>query len=183
MIVSLADVKTLLGISDATYDTLLTLELPMIQDSILTYLNRKFKQDLSYSSDTIGFSANSITDSDNGFVTAGFFAGDYIVEGSKYNDGFYTVSVVAQGTLTVAETLATETAGSTVLITKVKFPSELKLIMAKMAGYTIKNKYGVKSESFSRYSVSYDSNSTYITGYPDSITGGLNKLRRVYSDY
>jgi hypothetical protein len=183
MIISLADVKTLLGITDTTYDTLLNLELPMIQDSILTYLNRKFKQDLCYSASTIAFGANSITDSANGFVDAGLFLGDYIVEGSKYNDGYYTVSVVAVGTLTTAETLTTETAGSTVLITKVNFPKELKLIMAKMAGYTIKNKYGVKSESFSRYSVSYDSNSSYISGYPDSITGGLNKLRRVYIDY
>ena len=187
MIISLADTKIILGLSDTTYDALLTLELPMIQDSIMAYIKNYFKQDLSYTSNTISFSVNSILDSSSSFVTSGLFSGDYIVQNSKYNDGFYTISTVTASTLTSVETLVTETAANDITITRVKFPKELGMIMAKMAGYSIKNKYGVRSESFSRYSVSYDASgnsnrSSYITGFPDSITGSLTKYRRLYDD-
>lgn len=182
MIISLADVKTILGISNTNSDTMLNLVLPMVQSSIIEFCKNHFKDSLAYSAETISFSGTSILDSSSGFVTAELFSDNYLIEGSKYNDGIFTVSNVAAGTLTVSETTRTETAGNTILITRVVFPKELGFIMAKMAGYTIKNKFGVKSESISNYSVSYDSSSTYITGYPDSITAGLLKYRRVFND-
>lgn len=65
-----------------------------------------------------GASDDSITDSGNGFVTAGFQVGDKIkVEGSTSNDGTYTVTSVAAGTLGVATgSLTTEAAGDQVAI-------------------------------------------------------------------
>jgi hypothetical protein len=65
-----------------------------------------------------GAGNDSITDSGNGFVTAGFQVGDKIkVEGSTSNDGTYTVLTVAAGTLGVATgSLTTEAAGDTVAI-------------------------------------------------------------------
>jgi len=53
---------------------------------------------------TIAFVAtgNKITDTGNGFVTAGFEAGDtLIVEGSTNNDGQYLITSVEAGTLTL----------------------------------------------------------------------------------
>ena len=140
MIITLADVKTLLGISNTNYDSYLNLTLPMIQDSIVNFCKNYFKDSLAYSAETISFSTNSISDSSSGFLTNELFSDNYIVQGSKYNDGFYTVSNVAAGILTTAETLKTETAGNTILITRVVFPKELGLVMANMAGYKIKNK-------------------------------------------
>ena len=58
--------------------------------------------------DTIAFvdggaSDDTITDSGEGFVTAGFVVGDEItVEGTTSNDGTYTLTGVAAGTLTLA---------------------------------------------------------------------------------
>lgn len=55
----------------------------------------------------------TITDSDSGFVTAGFLAGQtLIVEGSTSNDGQYVIATVAAGTITLAtgETLTSEAA-------------------------------------------------------------------------
>jgi len=49
-----------------------------------------------------GASEDTITDSDSGFVDAGFVAGDtLIVEGSTSNDGQYLIKEVAAGTLTL----------------------------------------------------------------------------------
>jgi hypothetical protein len=52
---------------------------------------------------TPGTTSPTITDSGNGFVTAGFKAGDtLIVEGSTSNDGIYSILTVAAGVLTLA---------------------------------------------------------------------------------
>ncbi len=52
---------------------------------------------------TPGATSATITDSGNGFVTAGFVAGQtLIVEGSTSNDGQYTILTVAAGTITLA---------------------------------------------------------------------------------
>jgi hypothetical protein len=71
---------------------------------------------------TISFSdtnPDTILDSGNGFITAGFAAGDSIkVAGSKSNDGIYTIDSVAAGTLTLigGDSLVTESAGFTISI-------------------------------------------------------------------
>jgi len=62
---------------------------------------------------------DTITDSDSGFVAAGFQINDKIrVEGSTSNDGEYTIAGVAAGTLTLvaSDTLTAEIAGDTVSI-------------------------------------------------------------------
>lgn len=64
-------------------------------------------------------SADTITDSANGFLIAGFQAGDQItVSGSTSNDGTYTVGSVVAGTITLLgrNDLTTEAAGATVKI-------------------------------------------------------------------
>jgi hypothetical protein len=84
--------------------------------------------DVDKTAATIAFAAGTpgtITDSANGFITAGFKAGNLIkVNGSTSNDGYYTVAGVTAGTLTLAmgETLVDEAAGDSVTIKS----SELK---------------------------------------------------------
>ena len=72
-----------------------------------------------YSASTIAFSdgGDTITDSTNPFVTAGFATDDrVIIIGSASNDGDYTVEVVA-GTLTIGTGSTTlETAGESITI-------------------------------------------------------------------
>lgn len=75
-------------------------------------------------SDTIAFnendaSADTITDSASGFLTAGFQPGDQItVSGSVSNDGTYVVDTVTAGTITLRGPgdLTTEAAGAVVKI-------------------------------------------------------------------
>ena len=75
---------------------------------------------------TIAFNENTsdndtITDSGNGFLNAGFAVGDVItISGSGSNDGTYTIKAVTAGVITLADTddLATEAAGASVVITR-----------------------------------------------------------------
>ncbi len=63
---------------------------------------------------------DTITDSGDGFVAAGFVAGQVItVSGSTSNDGTYTIATVAVGTLTLEanDSLTAEAAGDDVTIT------------------------------------------------------------------
>jgi len=104
-IITTAEVKSILGITASTYDTQIAYLIPYIQDDVVTYLNNDFRDDgIKVSGATIAFlengaSADSITDSDSAFVTAGFEAEmDITVEGSKHNDGIYNVDTVIAGT-------------------------------------------------------------------------------------
>ncbi len=65
---------------------------------------------------------DTITDSGNGLVNAGFQAGDIIkVTGSVNNDGVYQIDTVAAGTITLisGEKLTPEVAGATVTVFKI----------------------------------------------------------------
>lgn len=182
MIATLAEIKAILGY-DSSHDTLLTVLMPLVQDDILSYLKNYFMDsDYYITVNTLGFSASSITDSGSGFVTAGLVTGSVVVEGSKYNDGFYTVTNVAAGTLTISETLITEVADTTryVNITRVVFPKGLKAIFADLLRFRIENNsltYGMKKETLpDGYSIEYD---TTMTGYPKNIVSGLDKWKKV----
>jgi hypothetical protein len=65
-----------------------------------------------------GGGADTITDTGNGFIAAGFEAGDKItVTGSTSNDGLYTIVSVVAGTITLATgVLTAEGAGASVTI-------------------------------------------------------------------
>jgi hypothetical protein len=72
----------------------------------------------AYVATTIAFtSSNTITDSANGFVTAGYAIGDVItVMGTQQNNTNYTVTNVVAGTLTVKENTIAETAGASMTL-------------------------------------------------------------------
>lgn len=182
MIISLSNLKTLLKITTSDYDSLINLEIPIVQEAILNYTKNKFKTDIYKRLNTISFSSTSILDSSNSL--GDLHEGDYCIEGSNYNDGFVTVNLVGDGVLNTIEPLEAEAATSYIAITRVKFPKDIGLICAKMIDYNLRTKHGVKSEAFSRYSVTYDSDgSSFISGYPDSLISGLSKYKKVYNEW
>ncbi len=66
-----------------------------------------------------GASADTITDSGSGFVTAGFYAGqEIVISGSASNDGTYTIDTVVAGTITLImdDDLVAEGVGATVIV-------------------------------------------------------------------
>lgn len=176
MIATLTEIKTLLGISDTTYDAILQVYMPIVQAKIITLTNNAFLSNKAHSSDTISFDTHTATDSEGGFVDDSYLSAavNIRVDGSKYNDGYYTVSSVADGAIVVSETFTTETAENTVTINQVNFPEGLKIVFAQMCWYSANSAKdtGVISEALGGYSVTYDKTAG-MGGYPKSISDGL----------
>lgn len=171
MILSLTDLRLLLSITDSSKDSLLSLQMTMIEDLIFNYLKNYFESEyVTYEANTISFSTVYISDSALKFVENGFVNGTYRIQGSTYNNRFVNVSNVASDKLTITDSLTTENASNYVKISLCNIPNDIKICISNMAGFNLWNKFGVKSETFSRYSVSYGSdNGQYIAGFPNGI--------------
>lgn len=105
-----------------------------------------------------------------------FKAGDtlQITESDLMQDFLVTVAAVTTGQITVNEDLYDE---SGVVITKVKYPQDVKMGVANMLKWQLDNgdKVGIASETISRHSVTYfnmdGDNSTM--GFPKALMGFL----------
>lgn len=102
-------------IGDRTYD------LSTVAPNHLQIVNVIYDYEtvVKYTASTIAFTGSTITDSANGFVTAGFTAGMKLqLVGSSSNDGtdHLTVTNVAAGVLTLSESVSNESAGSSITI-------------------------------------------------------------------
>lgn len=110
-----------------------------------------------------------------------FKAGDTLqITGSDLQDNaLVTVESVENGTITVKEDLIDE---SGVVITKVKYPQDVKMGIVNLMKWELDNrdKVGVASESISRHSVTYFSmdGDNAVMGFPKSLMGFLRPYRK-----
>lgn len=143
MIITLATVKSILQISDTSYDVLIAELIPEIQKDIVNYCNNSFlNRYVQYYGSTIAFTSTTITDSESGFVDALFFNGmDVKVFGSKLNDGIFEIKTVAAGALTTETTITqcqptrVEAAKNLVYLTMVDFSRVSKFKVAMLMKY------------------------------------------------
>jgi|WetSurMetagenome_2_1015567.scaffolds.fasta_scaffold287282_3 hypothetical protein len=166
MILTLAEAKNLLGLTDTSLDSRLTAILPIVEsDCYIITKNDFMVKEYEITSITSGL-INVVND---------LAVGDTVMIYSGENGQEPMTVLTASGTqIAIAnESLVDEGANSLI---KMKYPKGLKLVAAKMAKYKIEDSPGIKSESLSQYSVTYDTN---VEGYPQSI---INDLRR-YSKY
>jgi len=100
------------------------------------------------------------------------------VEGSKYNDGLFTIATASAASFTVSETLIDETAGASITIKLVTYPAALKMIVADMIAWKINGKdAGVNSEGVAGgVSLGFGQE---LGSYPASLLAGLQKYRVV----
>lgn len=104
-----------------------------------------------------------------------FKAGDTLqISDSEYNAGLVNVRTSTGGTISVKEELYDE---SGVVITKVKYPADVKMGVANLVKWELNNrdKVGVASETISRHSVTYfnmDGDNSMM-GYPRPLLGFL----------
>ena len=92
---------------------------------------------------------------------------------SMVNDGLYKITELGDDFIRVDQELYK----STNLITKVEYPADVRAGVLELLKWDIKNrqKTGVKSETLSRYSVTYfdqDANNQ-VMGYPVTLLGFL----------
>ena len=193
MLMTTAEVKSILRITDTTHDTDIEFFLPYVAKDIIENCNNGFQDGYIYrkSSSALEFvrgdsdTYDSITDTEAEFVKHGFRDGmDIVVEGGYSNVGLYSIDSASTGKLLLDEYEVLENQDQddtahvigTIKISRVKWPDALKLPAAKMVWYLIKQAKvdDVKSESLDDYSITYVGSHAY----PTRIADMLNKWRR-----
>lgn len=100
------------------------------------------------------------------------------VSESRYNSGLFTVSVESDDTtFMVNEDTRDE---DDVLVTKVEYPADVVNCCAELMEWAVNfaGKVGIKSETLSRHSVTYEDSATMFMGYPASLLGCLKPYRK-----
>lgn len=190
-----AEVKSILRITDATYDTDIGTFLPYVENDIIDYLKNAFQDGYVYreSGTALEFvpdtsTGDYITDEDAEFVEKGFTDGmDIVIEGGYANVGLYHISSASAGQLTLTEKgeLVAQDLNDTkddhytgsVRISRVHWPDAIKLPAAKMVWWLIQNAQtnDVQSESLDDYSITYAGSNAY----PSRVIRMLDKWRQV----
>ncbi len=194
MVITLSEVKALNQINVSTYDTLINMLIPIVEQLIVDYCLNDFIGEYKsinnilptvyYYSNRCTFdnSDNSINDTGIDFTTLLFKVGDSVrIYNSINNDGARTIKTIA-ATKIIFESIDTiylEDSGNTIVIARVDYPKMLKIVAAQMVKYLmIKQSPGFKSESFDDYS--YTKETEMIGGFPKGIMDGLNEYRSMY---
>lgn len=91
---------------------------------------------------------------------------------SRFNSGLYVVEAIEDDIITVDKDLLDE---SHVLVTKVEYPADVIDCVVSLMEWTVNysGKVGVKSETLSRHSVTYEDSATLFMGFPVGILNGL----------
>lgn len=199
MIATSTQIKSILGITDSTYDTRITTLMPMVFEDIIRLTNNQFlNHNFSFSGDitptVAGGPVYSFDCADGGMDDEHFVAGDILYcDGSGRNDRYFTTTVIADTKITVTEQVYSEDEFSGKLILAV-FPADLAIVYARMIGYQLDSaaKAGITHETILDYSVTRTENATGA-GYPKEIMlslarytnvrCGFGTKRRQYNDY
>ena len=192
MIITLNEVKSILRITDNTYDQEIQDLIPLIEEDLVCYLNNAFPdRNTRYSAGTIQFSSTgdsiTITDTQSQFIVEGFSdTMDIYISGTKRNEGIAHLKSVAAGTMItdncdqiITEKTTDEYGGNVITLTRIRWPRGLKIYVSKIIWYHISKikSSDVKSKSYGPASVTYES----IEGgqYPKDILAGLAKYKNV----
>ena len=165
MIITVEDLKKQVNCgSDA--DDLITAKLEAIEAVIRKYTNNNFQQR------SIRFAGSS-----EDFRVYGspqyFTVGDTVqISGSGINDGLYMVTAIDIEYLELDKPLLPDDYN---LVTKIKYPADVIQCAVDLYKWkqTMGDKVGVKSETISRHSVTYEDSATLFMGYPVGILNGL----------
>ena len=165
MIISATDLRAQVNCGNAT-DEQITAKLKAIEAVIRKYTNNNFQQR------TVRFAGRS--ENMNVYGSPQHFSvGDTVqISESDVNDGLYQVTVVQNDFIQLnAQLLSTEYN----LVTKVKYPDDVIQCAVDLYAWkqNMGDKVGIKSETISRHSVTYEDSATLFMGYPIGILNGL----------
>jgi len=190
-----AEVKAFIRETSTTYDTLIGIYIPLIEEDICEYLNNWFRDRVIFIEYGAGLafvgscsSRDFITDDAGDFSTAGLSSGmDIVIDGGS-NGGIYSISSGQSSvTLNIGTTAnkvfvdqdqdASFNSVGKIRISRMVWPNSLKPIAAKMIWYQIDNNKpsGAASEKIDDYSI------TYVNGrtYPQQLLSGLDRYHQV----
>ena len=170
MIISVEDLKKQIDCGTAM-DDLIIAKLKAIEAVIRAYTNNNFQQR------GVRFAGSS--EGHKVYGTPLFFSVSDTVQisGSGINDGLYQVIAVDANHLELDNSLLPSEFN---LVTKVQYPADV--IQCAVDLYQWKQnmgeKVGIKSETISRRSVTYEDSATLYMGYPVGILNGLNLYKK-----
>ena len=171
MIISLENAKTLVDFKNWT-DERISMKLKAIEETVRKYTNNNFQNRFIRGVCSVNEQAMIYG------LIPGLKAGDTIqISESKYNSGLYVVESISDDQIYVDKEL---TAEDSILVTKIEYPENVIECCINLLEWSIKNgsKVGIKSETLSRHSVTYEDSGTLYDGYPTGILNGLKMYRK-----
>lgn len=172
MIISVEDAKKLIQFGEWN-DEKIARKLLAIEQTIRTYTNNNFQNRNirgEFVTDGVRLSGGVI----------GFRVGDTVqISDSLFNDGLYVIDAVYDAEIALDKDLTEET--GKMLVTKVQYPEDVVECCLSLLEWSIKHssKVGIKSETLSRHSVTYEDSATLFNGYPVGILNGLKLHKKV----
>ncbi len=166
MIITVEDLKKQVDTGTAD-DDLIAVKLEAIEAVIRAYTNNNFQQrEIRFA----GQSTDSMIHGDPRYMRTG----DTVqISASGVNDGLYVITAIDDYGIEVdPPVMATDFN----LVTKIQYPADVKQCAVDLFKWkqTMGDKVGVKSETISRHSVTYEDSATLFMGYPVGILNGLN---------
>lgn len=165
MIITVSELQNQINCGDTT-DEQITVRLEAIEAVIRAYTNNNFQLR------AVRFSGNS-----DGMRIYGvhqyFDIGDTVqISGSGVNDGLYQITEVGVDYIQVDNFLMSTDFN---LVTKIKYPADVVQCAVDLYRWkqNMGDKVGIKSETISRHSVTYEDGGTLFMGYPLAILNGL----------
>lgn len=174
MIISVEKAKALIGDFNGWTDEKIEMKLKAIEQTIRAYTNNNF-QDRGY---------RVTADINNGVLVSDFpipfSVGDTIqISESQLNSNkLYTILAVADNrTFTVSGDIKDE---DCILVTKIVYPADVVDCCVDLLEWEKKygGKIGVKSETLSRHSVTYEDSTGLFRGYPKGILNAVYHYRK-----
>ena len=172
MIISVEKAKELVSFPDGWTDEKIKMKLLAVEQTIRAYTNNNFQnRDIRIQAD----------------IAAGVFMSESLipfdiddtvqVSESRFNKGLFTVSEAEDLAFMVNEETRDE---DDVLVTKVEYPADVVNCCVELMEWAVNfaGKVGIKSETISRHSVTYEDSATMFMGYPASLLGCLKPYRK-----
>ena len=171
MIISVNDAKKYVDVKGWS-DEKIARKLTAIEHTIRKYTNNEFKVfGCRSTAEIIG--SRFLCD-----VQMPFSEGDTVqVSQSTHNDGLYVLTSAYNTQLMVDETLTDE---AKVLVTKIYYPEDVVDCALNLLEWDINNrqKVGIKSETLSRHSVTYEDSASMFNGYPKGILNSVTLYKK-----
>ena len=171
MIISISQIREEVNL-DGWTDAKIERKLKAIESVIRQYTHNNFQdRDIRRTADIVGglFSAEALIP---------FMEGDTVqISETAFNKGLFTIAEVEDGTFTVNEDVKDE---RDVLVTKIVYPEDVIDCAINLMEWEVKHrdKVGIKSETLSRHSVTYEDSTQMFNGYPVGILNALNLYKK-----
>ena len=173
MIISVEKIRSLVDFPESWSEERVKMKLLAVEQTIRAYTNNNFQdRDYRRTADIVG--GSFLVEALNPFDV-----GDTVqISDSRLNRGLFVVSHADDCTFRVEEHTKDE---KDVLVTKIVYPADVLNCCVALMEWDVNygGKVGIKSETLSRHSITYEDSATMFMGYPAALLGCLKSYRKM----